>query len=94
MDAPAEKPDGVFCELLPGDAAGGGVLPADFGGWLLAALLSVGVLWGVSEMFFGMTWGGPMKHAFAGALHLAWHRRAERFGGGRSTRFETVGPER
>ena len=62
-----------------------GILPADFGGWLLAALLSLGVLWGVSEMFFGMTWGGPMKHAFAGALHLAWHRRAERFGGGRST---------
>ncbi|MCS4247380.1 dimethylglycine demethylation protein DgcB [Pseudomonas sp. BIGb0164] len=62
-----------------------GILPADFGGWLLAALLGVGVLWGVSEMFFGMTWGGPMKHAFAGALHLAWHRRAERFGGGRST---------
>ena len=62
-----------------------GILPADFGGWLLAALLSVGMLWGVSEMFFGMTWGGPMKHAFAGALHLAWHRRAERFGGGRST---------
>ena len=62
-----------------------GILPADFGGWLLAALLSLGVLWGVCEMFFGMTWGGPMKHAFAGALHLAWHRRAERFGGGRST---------
>ncbi|ONH51915.1 Fe-S oxidoreductase [Pseudomonas cedrina] len=62
-----------------------GILPAEFGGWLLAALLGVGVLWGVSEMFFGMTWGGPMKHAFAGALHLAWHRRAERFGGGRST---------
>ncbi|CRM29063.1 succinate dehydrogenase/fumarate reductase iron-sulfur subunit [Pseudomonas sp. 24 E 13] len=62
-----------------------GILPADFGGWLLAALLGVGVLWGVSEMFFGMTWGGPMKHAFAGALHLAWHRRADRFGGGRST---------
>ena len=62
-----------------------GILPADFGGWLLAALLGVGVLWGVSEMFFGMTWGGPMKHAFAGALHLAWHRRAERFGGGRSS---------
>ena len=62
-----------------------GLLPADFGGWLLAVLLGVGVLWGVSELFFGMTWGGPMKHAFAGALHLAWHRRAERFGGGRST---------
>ena len=62
-----------------------GILPAHFGGWLLAAILAVGVLWGVSELFFGMTWGGPMKHAFAGALHLAWHRRAERFGGGRST---------
>ncbi|MCY1389487.1 CoB--CoM heterodisulfide reductase, subunit C [compost metagenome] len=62
-----------------------GILPADFGGWVLAAVLGVGVLWGVSELFFGMTWGGPMKHAFAGALHLAWHRRAERFGGGRST---------
>ncbi|MGG3793223.1 dimethylglycine demethylation protein DgcB [Pseudomonas paraversuta] len=62
-----------------------GLLPQDFGGWLLATLLGVGVLWGVAELFFGMTWGGPMKHAFAGALHLAWHRRAERFGGGRST---------
>ncbi|MGE8436345.1 MAG: dimethylglycine demethylation protein DgcB [Pseudomonas palmensis] len=62
-----------------------GILPAEFGGWVLAAILAVGVAWGVSELFFGMTWGGPMKHAFAGALHLAWHRRAERFGGGRST---------
>ncbi|MDO9620257.1 MAG: dimethylglycine demethylation protein DgcB [Pseudomonas sp.] len=62
-----------------------GILPADFGGWVLALLLTVGVAWGVSELFFGMTWGGPMKHAFAGALHLAWHRRAERFAGGRST---------
>ncbi|MBD8576189.1 dimethylglycine demethylation protein DgcB [Pseudomonas syringae] len=62
-----------------------GILPQDFGGWVLAAILALGVLWGVSELFLGMTWGGPMKHAFAGALHLAWHRRAERFGGGRST---------
>ena len=62
-----------------------GILPEGFGGWLLVALLGLGVVWGVSELFFGMTWGGPMKHAFAGALHLAWHRRAERFGGGRST---------
>lgn len=62
-----------------------GILPENFGGWVLAVILGIGVLWGVSELFFGMTWGGPMKHAFAGALHLAWHRRAERFGGGRST---------
>ncbi|MDR6234298.1 dimethylglycine demethylation protein DgcB [Pseudomonas oryzihabitans] len=56
-----------------------GILPPDFGGWILAAVLAVGVAWGVSELFLGMTWGGPIKHAFAGALHLAWHRRAERF---------------
>lgn len=67
-----------------------GVLPADFGGWILALLLTVGVAWGVSELFFGMTWGGPMKHAFAGALHLAWHRRSERFGGGRSTGLKAL----
>lgn len=67
-----------------------GILPVDFGGWILALLLTVGVAWGVSELFFGMTWGGPMKHAFAGALHLAWHRRAERFGGGRSTGLKAL----
>ncbi len=67
-----------------------GILPEGFGGWILAAILAVGVAWGVSELFFGMTWGGPMKHAFAGALHLAWHRRAERFGGGRSTGLKAL----
>ena len=67
-----------------------GLLPAQTGGWLLTALLTVGVAWGVSELFFGMTWGGPMKHAFAGALHLAWHRRAERFGGGHSTGLKAL----
>lgn len=56
-----------------------GILPEHFGGWILATVLAVGVAWGVSELFFGMAWGGPMKHAFAGALHLAWHRRPERF---------------
>ncbi|BAN46140.1 dimethylglycine demethylation protein DgcB [Metapseudomonas resinovorans] len=67
-----------------------GILPEGFGGWLLAGILAIGVAWGVSELFFGMTWGGPMKHAFAGALHLAWHRRAERFGGGRSTGLKAL----
>jgi Fe-S oxidoreductase len=62
-----------------------GILPDNFGGWLLAIILGIGVLWGICELFLGITWGGPMKHAFAGALHLAWHRRPERFGGGRST---------
>ncbi|MDX1726088.1 MAG: dimethylglycine demethylation protein DgcB [Pseudomonas sp.] len=67
-----------------------GILPEGFGGWILAVILAVGVAWGVSELFFGMTWGGPMKHAFAGALHLAWHRRSERFGGGRSTGLKAL----
>ncbi|MND58826.1 succinate dehydrogenase/fumarate reductase iron-sulfur subunit [compost metagenome] len=67
-----------------------GILPEGFGGWFLAGILAIGVAWGVSELFLGMTWGGPMKHAFAGALHLAWHRRAERFGGGRSTGLKAL----
>src|SRR3989344_5092391 len=67
-----------------------GILPTNFGGCVLALLLTVGVAWCVSELFFGMTWGGPMKHAFAGALHLPWHRRSERFGGGRSTGLKAL----
>jgi Fe-S oxidoreductase len=67
-----------------------GVLPEGFtlgvmGNWVLTIVLSILILISLSEMLFGMTWGGPMKHAFAGALHLAFHRRPERFGGGRST---------
>ena len=65
--------------------------------WLLALVLAGVVAWGLGEMFFGMTWGGPMKHAFAGALHLAFHRRAERFstkkGGGRSTGLKALNLE-
>ncbi|REG81586.1 (Fe-S)-binding protein [Marinomonas pollencensis] len=62
-----------------------GVLPEGTGNWLLTMILSAGIIISLSELLFGMTWGGPMKHAFAGALHLAFHRRPERFGGGRST---------
>ena len=67
-----------------------GILPEAFGGWLLALVLTVGIVWGLGELVFGMAWGGPMKHAFAGALHLAFHRRPERFGGGRSTGLKAV----
>ena len=56
-----------------------------FGAGLIALVLLAGIVWGLGELLFGMTWGGPMKHAFAGALHLAFHPRSERFGGGRST---------
>ncbi|WP_051085287.1 (Fe-S)-binding protein [Hahella ganghwensis] len=67
-----------------------GILPENFGGWVLAVLLTAGIIYGLGEMVFGMTWGGPMKHAFAGALHLAFHRRPERFDGGRSTGLKPV----
>ncbi len=76
-----------------------GVLPEAFlqgaGGWILALALAAVLAWGLGEMVFGMTWGGPMKHAFAGALHLAFHRRPERFssksgGEGRSTGLKAL----
>ncbi|MGM0986628.1 MAG: (Fe-S)-binding protein [Pseudomonadota bacterium] len=73
---------GVFAITLPTL----GVLPAGLlagaGGWILALVLAAVVTWGLGEMVVGMTWGGPMKHAFAGALHLAFHRRPERFSTG------------
>ncbi|MFT4994995.1 MAG: Fe-S oxidoreductase, partial [Paraglaciecola sp.] len=71
-----------------------GLLPLDWGSWLLAILLVLGIVWGMGEMFFGMTWGGPMKHAFAGALHLGLHRRQGRFGGGRSTGLISIDLEK
>ena len=77
---------GVFVVTLPA----AGVVPAAIGGWVLAVLLAAVVAWGLAEMFLGMTWGGPMKHAFAGVLHLAFHRRPERFGGGRSTGLKAL----
>ena len=56
------------------------------GRWVMAALLLAGICWGLGEMVFGR----PMKHAFAGALHLAFHRRPARFGGGRSVGLKPV----
>ncbi len=87
---------GVFAITLPTL----GVLPegllAGAGGWILALVLAAVVTWGLGEMVVGMTWGGPMKHAFAGALHLAFHRRPERFSTGtggerRSTGLKALG---
>ena len=82
---------GVFLVPLPTV----GLLPAGLaqgmGSWVLALALAAVVVWGLGEMVVGMTWGGPMKHAFAGALHLAFHRRAERFGeGNRSTGLKAL----
>lgn len=52
---------------------------------MLLVLMGIAMIAGLGDMLLGLTWGGPMKHAFAGALHLAFHRRPERFGGGLST---------
>ncbi len=49
-----------------------------------------GIGYGLFVLVVGMTWGGAMKHAFAGALHLGFHRRQERFGGGRSTGLKPI----
>ncbi|MEJ2043468.1 MAG: (Fe-S)-binding protein [Reinekea sp.] len=67
-----------------------GILPDGFGSGVLMTILLFAVAAGLAEMLFGMGWGGPMKHAFAGALHLAFHRRPERFGGGRSTGLKPI----
>ena len=62
-----------------------GIIDADAFSWVVVAVLAVFSTLGLAELLFGMTWGGPMKHAFAGALHLGFHARQDRFGGGRST---------
>ncbi|NRB57848.1 MAG: (Fe-S)-binding protein [Salinicola sp.] len=56
-----------------------GVAPTVLGGGVLAIVLAAVLVWGLLEMVVGMGWGGPMKHAFAGSFHLAFHRRPERF---------------
>ncbi|MBF9000959.1 (Fe-S)-binding protein [Vibrio nitrifigilis] len=70
-----------------------GVISGDAFNVLAAVVLLAAIVWGVGEMLLGMGWGGPMKHAFAGALHLAFHRRPERFGGGRSTGLKPLNLE-
>lgn len=75
-----------FITTLPLSAA----VSSDIGRWAISILLVVGIIWGLGGLVFSMSWGGPMKHAFAGALHLAFHRRPERFGGGRSTGLKAI----
>ncbi|OXY82147.1 (Fe-S)-binding protein [Oceanimonas doudoroffii] len=77
---------GFFIATLPA----AGILPEGTGSGLLALVLLAVCAWGLGELVFGMAWGGPMKHAFAGALHLAFHRRPARFGGGRDTGLKAL----
>jgi Fe-S oxidoreductase len=57
---------------------------------VLAALL---LLVGSAELALGIGLGGPMKHAVAGLLHLAFHPRQERFNGKLSTALKPLALE-
>ncbi len=63
-------------------APAGGQLPA----FIVIALLLVGS----AELALGIGLGGPMKHAVAGLLNLAFHPRQERFAGKRSTNLRLL----
>lgn len=60
---------GLFLVTLPITVLSGGIA-------VLAILL---LLVGSAELGLGIGLGGPMKHAVAGLLHLAFHPRQERF---------------
>lgn len=66
------------------------VLPPQLtaGGIAIVALLLL--LAGAAELALGIGAGGPMKHAVAGLLHLAFHPRPERFRGERSSALKPL----
>lgn len=65
---------GLAVALSPGTVSSG-----------LAFIALLLLLAGSAELALGIGLGGPMKHAVAGLLHLAFHPRPERFAGVRST---------
>jgi Fe-S oxidoreductase len=54
-------------------------LPASAMSGALAIIVALLIAVGAFTMTFGAARGGPMKHALAGLLHLAFHPRQERF---------------
>ncbi|MGF6811282.1 Fe-S oxidoreductase [Paraburkholderia sp. Clong3] len=55
-------------------------LPATMMSGALAVIVALLIAAGAFTMTLGAARGGPMKHALAGLLHLAFHPRQERFG--------------
>ena len=55
------------------------LLPASWMSGALAIIVALLIAVGAFTMTFGAARGGPMKHALAGLLHLAFHPRQERF---------------
>ncbi len=74
---------GLFLLTLPMQALSNGIA-------VIAALL---LLAGCAELALGIGLGGPMKHAIAGLLHLAFHPRQERFSGKLSTALKPLNLE-
>lgn len=58
-----------------------GLISAEPLHWAWQIVLGAAIFTALGEIAAG-PWGRPMKHAFTGALHLAYHPRPERFGGG------------
>ena len=56
----------------------------------IASIALILLLVGSAELALGIGIGGPMKHAVAGLLHLAFHPRPERFAGVRSTALKPL----
>jgi dimethylglycine catabolism B len=59
----------------------------------IAIAASLLLLAGSAELALGIGLGGPMKHAVAGLLHLAFHPRPERFAGVHSTALKPLALE-
>jgi len=62
-----------------------GLVPLAAAGPVIALFTLLLVLVGSLELTWAPAFGGPMKHATAGLLHLAFHPRPERFGGRHAT---------
>jgi Fe-S oxidoreductase len=58
------------------------VVPSAAASGFVAVIIAVLIAIGAFAMTVGAARGGPMKHALAGLLHLAFHPRQERFHGG------------
>ena len=71
---------GLFLLSLPLQTLSNGIA-------IIAAIL---LLAGSAELALGIGLGGPMKHAVAGLLHLAFHPRQERFAGKLSTALKPL----
>ncbi len=74
---------GLFLVSLPVTSLSNGIA-------ILAILL---LLLGSAELALGIGLGGPMKHAVAGLLHLAFHPRQERFSSKLSTGLKSLNLE-